>query len=317
MRQQRLATLSQIHRALITSPSPLPDTYFAFTINDVPKNDSWAFASPNKPNDMNIWLMPPFSSWSWPSPHLGTIFEILQRISLLESSLPFHAKTDKLVWRGTPWFNPIGHPNLRQDLLRVTANKHWADVLVLNATTSLLIEDFCRYKYLVYTEGVTYSGRLPYHQACESVLVSAPLTWITSTAVVMRPIRAEELIATTPSSSLSTPVNLKNREIGALQTEPDYRNANAIYVSPDFYNLEALIEWLEAHPHVAQRIARNQRQMMVEGGYLGEGAETCYWRALIWGWARVARVEEEDWKEYGEGERFETWLLKQVGGSAG
>jgi hypothetical protein len=314
MQQQRTATLSQIHRALTTSPSAdaIPDTYFAFTINDVPKNDSWAFAAPNKLNSAtNVWLIPPFSSWSWPTTALGTMDEILSRITAVEDSSPWAKKVDKVVWRGTPWFNPLGHPDLRRDLLHVTAERTWADVRVLNATTALRIEEFCRFKYVVYTEGVTYSGRLPYHQACESVLITAPLTWLTTTALLLRPVRAEELMHGTIGSKT---VGRSSLEI--LRMETDWRDANAIYVKPDFSNLEAVIEFLGKHPHIAKRIARNQRATMVDGGYLGEAAETCYWRALIRGWAEVARVNEEDWGAY-EGERYETWLLKEVGGAVG
>ena len=58
---------------------------------------------------------------------------------------------------------------------------------------------------------------------------------------------------------------------------------------------------------VAKGIAERQREMMVGGGYLSEGAEACYWRSLIRGWARMVRVP--DMSEWGEGIRWETFVL--------
>jgi hypothetical protein len=119
----------------------------------------------------------------------------------------------------------------------------------------------------------------------------------------MRPIRAEVLMGR----------NAEAKEtLGALGTVSAWEDANAIFVKPDWTNLEALIFFLRMHPHIAQRIARNQRDVMVGGGYLSRAAETCYWRALIRGWSKIAVVDEKEW-ELGEGERFEGWLLGEVG----
>ncbi|KAF1844529.1 uncharacterized protein K460DRAFT_376193 [Cucurbitaria berberidis CBS 394.84] len=301
---QRTAILSQIHRALVTSPSPLPDGYFAFCINDVPKNNTWAFSRPNKQSTYNTWLMPSFASWSWPKANIGTMDDVLDRIEGVEEELVGSEKVDKAIWRGTPWFNPIGYPNLRKDLLKATKGKEWADVEALstigNATNSLNIESFCRYKYVIYTEGVTYSGRLPFHQACGSVLITAPLTWITTSALLLRPIEANDLMSSgedrlrrpgvrRSASSTSGPQAM-------LSPVSTWQDANAIYVHPDFSNLEAVVQLLRSHPEVTQRIAQNQRESVFQRGYLSLAAETCYWRALIRAWATVAEVDKEDWE---------------------
>jgi hypothetical protein len=49
---------------------------------------------------------------------------------------------------------------------------------------------------------------------------------------------------------------------------------------------------------------------MISGrGYLSPAAESCYWRALISGWGKVARtVSDEKWNE-GEEIRWETFTL--------
>jgi len=69
-------------------------------------------------------------------------------------------KTGKVVWRGTAWFNGVGNTDLRPKLLGITKGKEWADVQDLQwvgvngqkASNSLAIEEFCGYKYVIYTE---------------------------------------------------------------------------------------------------------------------------------------------------------------------
>lgn len=41
-------------------------------------------------------------------------------------------------------------------------------------------------------------------------------------------------------------------------------------------------------------------------GWLSEGAEACYWRALVRAWSEVVKVDESEW---GEGMRWETFSL--------
>lgn len=313
---QRTAILSQLHRAILTSPSRLSDTPFAFVVNDNPKNNSWVFSRPNKHSTYNILVMPSFAFWSWPSPTLGTFDDIMARIDIVERQNPWEKKIDKVVWRGTPWFNSPGHPTLRQDLLKATHNREWADVASLNKSVdnSLAIEEFCKYRYVVYTEGVTYSGRLPYHQACESVLITAPLMYLTHTAWLMRPISSRDLLVASSFSGSSYALPSADGSDGVapalLPTVHDWRLANAIYVSPKFDDLEEIVMFLRAHPQVARKIAQNQRAVVMKQRYLGSAAETCYWRALIRASTSVLGAGA-GWREE-IGERYETWLLRQV-----
>ena len=96
--------------------------------------------------------MPPFGLWSWPLTRLGTADEILSRIDQVEAEMSWDEKISKVVWRGTPHFNPLGNPRLRQNLLETVKGKEWADVEGTKDGKWLRMEDFCRYKYIVYTE---------------------------------------------------------------------------------------------------------------------------------------------------------------------
>jgi hypothetical protein len=97
--------------------------------------------------------MPHFSFWSWPQPFIGPIDEALARIK----RIPWEEKIPKAIWRGTVWFNPITNLELRKKLVEVTSGKEWADVEALegaaeNSKNVLPIEDFCKYRYIIYTE---------------------------------------------------------------------------------------------------------------------------------------------------------------------
>jgi hypothetical protein len=103
--------------------------------------------------------MPHFSFWSWPLSFIGTHDEALSKIDQIEMEIPWENKTDKAVWRGTAWFNNAGNTALRPNLLAVSKEKEWADVQDLDwksngekAPNAIPIEDFCRYKYILYTE---------------------------------------------------------------------------------------------------------------------------------------------------------------------
>lgn len=77
-------------------------------------------------------------------------------------------------------------------------------------------------------------------------------------------------------------------------------------MSPDWSDLEAVIEYLEANPEIAQGIAQRQRETMVDRGYLSQAAEVCYWRRLIRSWSETVRWDKAEWSE---GMRWETFSL--------
>jgi hypothetical protein len=159
-KKERTAILSQLHRAIITSPNPVPDTIITISLIDEPRKNAWSFSRPSDPKSQgNYWLMPHFSFWSWPKPFIGTMDTALSVIAKLEASTPWEEKIDKIVWRGTAWFNPVANLDLRKKLLEVTKGRSWVDVEELvwgngaeEAENALRIEEFCRYKYIIYTE---------------------------------------------------------------------------------------------------------------------------------------------------------------------
>jgi len=85
---------------------------------------------------------------------LGPLDEALGRIEKVENETSWEKKIDKAVWRGTPVFGPDWRPGLRLMLVEVGKGQEWADVEGWNAgqNNTLNIEDFCKYRYIIYTE---------------------------------------------------------------------------------------------------------------------------------------------------------------------
>ncbi|KAI9167742.1 O-glucosyltransferase-like protein [Paramyrothecium foliicola] len=310
MRHRQLVTLHQLHRAIVTSPERLPDTAFAFAAHDIPVADSMSYARPvASPSRRRIWPMPHFAFWSWPLPFIDSIPSAARAIAAVEAGLPFHAKHPRAVWRGTTWFNngAGSNPRLRQELVAATKGQPWADVEPLNWTTNsvdasnaLKIEDFCRYKYIIQTEGIGYSGRLQFHQLCESVLLTPALEWMQHTTHFVRPIFSSTLLGVTSRKHPSKRV----RERWPVESPPD--QANAVFVAGDWSDLPATVRWLEDNPLVAAGLARRQKETFTRGGYMTSAAEVCYWRALLKGWSQVARPIGDGWKQTGV--RFEEFV---------
>lgn len=367
----RVATLHQIHRALLTAPfasslgsrskgelssssssssslrslsssppSSSPngsgevsslDTVFSINIQDQPFGSAWTYSLPGyaAPTAGNApigrsFLMPHFSFWAWRPPMIGSFARAAAAISKIEEEVPFAHKKPQAVWRGTTRFASAHHPELRQQLLEATRNQPWADVQALDwlpdvnnvtkevntlamqeASNSLMIEDFCRYKYVVHTEGITYSGRFQFHQLCGSVVLTPPLAWLQHTTHLVRPLYASDL----PLGD-DVPVwePTADEEKAWPHATPD--EANLVFVSPDWSNLGATVRWLERHPKVAEGIARRQRTLFADGprgrGYLSPAAEVCYWRALLAGWRKVVQYNDT---EVGEGVPWELFSL--------
>ncbi|KAB5539230.1 glycosyl transferase family 90-domain-containing protein [Coniochaeta sp. 2T2.1] len=330
------ATLHQLHRAVITTPTRLPDTIITINVNDQPFGSAFSYTRPafrppssgsHGPSLTRAFLMPHFSFWAWPLPSIGSITRAGVAIRIIESQIPFSRKDRRVAWRGTMGWNSAQNPASRENLLRSAEDADWADIQALHGydievdesttisekanTTStnnaLMIEDFCRYKYVLYTEGITYSGRLQFLQMCRSVLISAPIAWLQHSTHLVRPLFSSDILIQ-PEHDSSREGSHGSKEAWPIHYPPQH--ANAVFVSPDWSDLEQTVAWLERNPRAAEGIAERQRNLFVGQGYLSSAAEACYWRALIRGWSETVRYENSDW----DGRRPVAWELFSLGG---
>jgi hypothetical protein len=121
-------------------------------VNDHPAPNVWSFAHTTIPGGKevnNTWLMPDYGFWSWPEPHIGSIEEVKEKVLAIETDLGWRRKINKAVWRGSVHWNS----GLRGKLVEVAKGKVWSDVQELNwKKNALSMAEFCKYKYLIYTE---------------------------------------------------------------------------------------------------------------------------------------------------------------------
>jgi len=254
MREQ--ATLHAIHRALLTSPEPLPNVEFVFVSDDVATPDAkWAYS--RNTSDSRLWLMPDFGYWSWPEPKIGAYLEVQMKATATDNKTPWAKKTNKLIWRGASLELLI-----REQLVNVSRGHDWADVKIFSwekeglgqSHELITMDEHCKYKYVAHTEGISYSARLQNLQNCNSVIVAHKLKWV------------------------------QHHHQFMVSSGPDQ---NFVEVAADFSNLPETMERLMANDADSERIAANNIKTFREH-YLTPSAETCYWRKLIRGWAKVS-----------------------------
>ena len=288
---RHLAVLHALHRALVTSPHPLPNIEFTFSSDDkLPPQAQWAFAK--KPSDRQTWLMPDFGFWSWPETKVGSYMEVQRKAIEMEGAPEnptgkvwrWEDKIPKVLWRGA-----IMGLKLREQLVKTAKGKDWSDVKALDwhdeASTSNDLKsmaEHCQYKYLAHTEGNSYSGRLKYLQNCRSVIVAHPLEWHQHFSPLLDP------------------------KLG-----PDQ---NYVEVKKDFSDLGETIENLERDGERAKRIADTSVRVFRER-YLTPAAEACYWRRLVKKWAEVS-FEPTFYQDTPEGKKwrgvpFESYVLER------
>jgi len=188
--------------------------------------------------------MPDFGYWSWPEPKIGAYHEVQRKAIAMDKKVAFAAKIPKVVWRGA-----ILGLAVREKLLSVTKGKDWADVRTLDwgkheswVNDKLTMDEHCKYKYVMHTEGTSNSGRLKYLQNCRSVVFVHKLNWVQH--------HHHYMVASGPEQ-------------------------NFVEVERDFSDLEEKIQWLEEHQTEAEAIAERGIKVFRER-FLTPAAETCY-----------------------------------------
>ncbi|KAK6517481.1 hypothetical protein TWF281_004133 [Arthrobotrys megalospora] len=250
------ATLMAMHRAIVTSPEPLPNIEFTFNTADYIERPAATWTYARRSNETLNWLMPDFGYWSWPEPKVGSYDEIRIKALLAEEAIPWEKKIQKIVWRGATLKLPV-----RLALLNQTMGATWADVKALDWKDAeskqhdlLSMSDHCHYRFVAHTEGHSYSGRLKYLQQCRSVVIAHKLEWIQHYHSL--------LISEGP-------------------------NQNYVECKRDFSDLQDVIKDLRWNEEKAKRIADNSVKLFRDR-YLTPAAETCYWRKFIKGWKSVS-----------------------------
>ncbi|KAF2667922.1 hypothetical protein BT63DRAFT_426771 [Microthyrium microscopicum] len=290
--------LLTMNRAIQGYSGDVPNVEFVLAVGDGPsKPNQWALT--RKLGDSkhdSIWVMSDHGYWSWPVPLLGEYTQLRKEVEVAEPS--WKDKIPKLVWRGV-----LGNAKVRDDLIAVTKGKEWSDVRSMTwagkggtegATKetediALHMVEQCNYKFLMYTEGSTYSGRFKYLHQCNSVIFTHELAWA---------------------------------ELHGSLMKFDGPNQNMVLVKRDLSDLESKVQELLSNPAKGQAIAENNKRDFRDR-YFTPAAQACYARKMIYSWSKIQTFKPELWTKSPataahpqrmttRGEPFETWLIKAL-----
>ncbi|PNW79483.1 hypothetical protein CHLRE_09g417000v5 [Chlamydomonas reinhardtii] len=241
------ASLLQLYRAMARlGRKNFPDVEFGINPWDGPRSDAWFNYCQVRGVTPSNWLWPDYSTMGWPEIGAASYAVLHQRIEEIAREMPFATRPNKLFWRGG------GGPHSREVLVKKFADRtDIADIQKIppfgglwnalqrdpdyNISTIISkMEDFCKHKYVVYTEGNVYSFRLTTHFICGNVLIAHPMRFDGMASLMME------------------------------------ENKNWIIADPEWNDLEAIYRRLEANPAEAEAIANNNaatREILTEEGF--------------------------------------------------
>jgi hypothetical protein len=269
-RHRIIAVVQQVVRSVAAAEAvnePLPDMEFTIVVDDIPNLNQdrtaalWSFTK-NFANDVHnsIWLIPDFHFFGAPPENEG--FRQMQTRARKHDS-PLKDKIPKVVWRGVEWTNG----EVRKPLLDFTANQSWADVQVMkwdDKDSIKPMDEFCDYRYVVNTEGRSWSSRLTHILSCDSIVLIHDMEWIAHYYHLFDP------------------------------------PTNCVWIKRDFSDLESTIAYYNEHIEEAQKIAERTKEVFRDR-YITPAATACYWRRLMRTWSEVAFEPEVVDKKRGGG----------------
>lgn len=261
-----LGVLHLFQRALDTAMAlgerlPTVEINFNFRDDAEPPNapgnthSYWSFARTiGNPSHDRAWLMPNFDFWFYgPTGSFGDA-----KRKAMQHDAPYSNKIPKVVWRGNAGFNE----GVRGSLVDVSTNKSWADIkhVSFNEDPPVAMDpdQFCKYAMTVYTEGVTYSGRLKFLMNCQSLLLVHEPEYATHYSHLLQ--------ATGPQQ-------------------------NYVLVKRDWSDLEEKVKHYLAHPAEAETIIENSLRTF-RSKYTTRAALSCYIRRSIHAYGSVSYTPE-------------------------
>lgn len=240
------------------------------------------------------WLAPDFGFAGWPEAQAPTYPEVVALQAATEEAYPWEAKADRAFWRGFPNFYPV-----RKDLMeRTRAASHlppdhpdaWADIF---ATTFggetgpeyrplVSLQDHCKHKYLVHSEGNSYSGRSKYLLSCHAITIAHKMEWTQHfhPALIPDPSSPAQNFVELPESG--TFAGLEEVIRGLWESDNDPKAA----ASPGWFAKAMSPPVAALGKLTARQIADNARDTLRDR-YLTPAATSCYFRAALRAYASV------------------------------
>lgn len=136
------------------------------------------------------WLSPDFGFSAWPEARAPSYPEVVELNRQVEEQVGGWAgKDDRAFWRGLPNWYPIRNDLMSRtkaaSILPANHPDAWADIFPTTFWAQdpgdykplVALQDHCSRKYLVHSEGNSYSGRSKYLYSCHSVTISHKMEW--------------------------------------------------------------------------------------------------------------------------------------------
>lgn len=291
------AALALLYLAVITSREKLPNIEFCIGMSDWGSRGK--FSLDRSTNQDDVWLMPDYGWFSWPE-HVGSYHDMREKSAKVESEIGWEKKKDKLLWRGSM---KVGTTD-RDSLLQVAKGYFWSDVEGVewgNPTSHpISMEDHCRWKFLGFPEGNTYSGRLRYLQNCRSVIITHEPRWIQHWTHLYNPDwqSPDQNIVFVPRPS---------EQDEAIIVHDDKGRA---FRDKTWIKLPETMEKLLGNDTLAKKIADNQWNFFRQR-FISPASSVCYWRKALEGFSKVQTYTVE---LSGNETSYESFLLKGMGG---
>lgn len=288
------ALLSELNDAVMSAPEELPAIDMIVSSGDkdgFPGYESgpgWVLTRRLDSKDARgNWLAPDFGFKGWPEAQAPTHSEVVTLQNQVEEQYPWQRKTNRAFWRGFPNMYPI-----RKDLMdRTRPSSHlpsnspdaWSDVF---ATTFggetgpefrplVTLQDHCQHKYLIHSEGNSYSGRSKYLLSCHAITIAHRMEWTQ---------HFHPALISDANSPLQNFIELPAFSFDGLEEtvralwhsdhDNAVKNATAAQLARTKYRT------FDASRLTAKQVADNARDSLRDR-YLTPAATACYYRAAL------------------------------------
>lgn len=297
------ALLHLLHTAVVTDPSSFTsssdddptNTGVELVLSEADKDASptsdavWVLSKRvSEDKSKGTWLLPDFGFAGWPETGIASFDEFLHLAQLQDHIVAWHQKADRVLWRGLAnGYPPRVDLLSRTDPLKVPGADTWADVkqtsfhdIGAEFHPIIPMHEHCRHKFLIQTEGNSYSGRGKFLWSCRSVTVAHPMEWTQ---------HFHPALNADPYSREQNMVELNGPLFAGLEQTTLQLQSTAYIPAKQDLAVNASAEGvLRLNP--PQRIADNAVESL-RHRYLTPAATMCYLRAAIRAYAGVLRKD--------------------------
>ena len=295
------ALLHLLHTAVVTDPSSFTSlddsssTGVELVLSEADKEASptsdavWVLSKRvSEDKAKGTWLLPDFGFVGWPEAGIASFDEFLHLAQLQDHLLPWDQKANRVLWRGLAnGYAPRVDLLSRTDPNKVQGADKWADVkqtsfhdVGADFHPIIPMHEHCRHKFLIQTEGNSYSGRGKFLWSCRSVTVAHPMEWTQ---------HFHPALNSNPKSREQNMVELPGPLFAGLeQTTLQLQNSAHIPATQDLPSNMSTSGALKLNP--PQRIADNAVETL-RHRYLTPAATMCYLRAAIKAYAGVLKKD--------------------------